>query len=69
MNRGADTAIVVVSTFAVCFFSLRPERRFKVKEILAMPRDKAWHESIGGEWRVQEREPVRTANRRRSARR
>lgn len=67
MNRGADTAAVVVSTFASCFFSLRPERRFQVKEILAMPRNKAWHQvmGVGADWRVQEREPARRAAQRR----
>lgn len=66
MNRGADTATVVVSTFATCFFSLRPDRRFQVKEILAMPRNKAWHRVMfGGDWRVQEREPTQRKTRRR----
>jgi hypothetical protein len=59
-DRGADTAVVVVSTFAGCFFGLRPERRFQVKEILAMPRSKVWHKTIGfADWPVREREPVR----------
>lgn len=57
-DRGADTAAVVVSTFASHFFSLTPERRFQVKEILAMPRNKTWYQTIGGgDWQVQERRP------------
>lgn len=65
-NRGADTAAIVVSTFAICFFSLKPDRRFQVKEILAMPRNKAWHQVMfGGAWKVQEREPTRRKTRRR----
>lgn len=35
-DHGADTAAIVVSTFVVCFLSLKPERRFQVKEILAL---------------------------------
>jgi hypothetical protein len=66
-DRGADTAAVVVSTFACCFFSLKPERRFQVKEILAMPRNKTWYKTMDlvcGEWRVDERETVRRRARR-----
>ncbi len=65
-DRGADTAAVLVSTFANCFFSLQPERRFQVKEILAMPRNKVWHQTMGcgPDWRVQEREPARRKARR-----
>lgn len=55
-NRGADTAAVVVSTFAARFFSLQADQRFQVKEILAMPRNKTWYQTVVcADWRVQER--------------
>lgn len=64
MNRGADTAAIVVSTFSRGFFSLRPDQRFQVKEILAMPRNKTWHQTMGfADWQVQEREPARRKKR------
>jgi hypothetical protein len=60
-DKGADTAAVVVSTFAHRFFSPQPERRFQLKEIIAMPRNKTWWETIGlGDWQVAEREKRRT---------
>lgn len=64
-NRGADTAAVVISTFGNSFFNVEPERRFQVKEILAMPRNKAWHETMTwGDWKVRERPPGRRGRRR-----
>ena len=59
-DKGADTAAIVVSTFASRFFSPQPERRFQLKEIIAMPRNKTWWETIGlGDWQVAEREKRR----------
>jgi uncharacterized protein len=59
-DRGADTAAVLLSTYAMCFFSLEAEKRFQVKEILAMPRNKMWYREIstGADWLVQERKPA-----------
>jgi hypothetical protein len=59
-DKGADTAAIVVSTFASRFFSPQPQRRFQIKEVLAMPRNKVWWETIGlGDWQVMEREKRR----------
>jgi hypothetical protein len=59
-DKGADTAAVVVSTFASRFFSPQPERRFQLKEIIAMPRNKVWWETIHlGDLRIVEREKRR----------
>ncbi len=54
-DKGADTAIVARSTFSSTFFSSDKDRRFVVHEILAMPRNKAFHEKIDfGEWSIRE---------------
>lgn len=60
-DKGADTAAIVVSTFASRFFSPQAERRFQLKEIIAMPRNKVWWETIHlGDLQVVEREKRRT---------
>jgi hypothetical protein len=59
-DKGADTAAILVSTFASRFFSPQPERRFQLKEIIAMPRNKVWWETIHlGDLQIVEREKRR----------
>lgn len=41
-NRGCDTAIVARSTYSTAMFSGNADKRFQVREILAMPRHKVW---------------------------
>jgi hypothetical protein len=56
-DRGADTAVVVRSTFSSTIFSSDPDRRLIVHEILAMPRSKTFYANIGpgeGEWQIHE---------------
>lgn len=54
-GSGADTAIVARSTFAPTVFSSDSEKRFVINEILAMPRNKTFHNSVTvGEWNVRE---------------
>ncbi len=54
-DKGADTAIVARSTFSSTFFSSDEDKRFVVHEILAMPRNKVFHEKIDfGEWSIRE---------------
>jgi len=44
---GADTAILMRSTFSSTAFSKDPKKRFEVYEIIAMPLRKKWYETIG----------------------
>jgi hypothetical protein len=54
-GSGADTAILAKSTFSACMFSHDPGKRFQILEILAMPKNKKWHEAIeAGEFHVKE---------------
>lgn len=54
-DKGADTAIVARSTFSSTLFSSNPQKRFVIKEILAMPRNKIFYKSIEfGEWNIEE---------------
>ena len=54
-EKGADTAIVTRSTFSSTVFSSNPQKRFVIKEILAMPRNKTFYKSIEfGEWHIEE---------------
>lgn len=54
-DKGADTAIVARSTFSSTVFSSSAQKRFVIKEILAMPRNKIFHKSIEfGEWNIEE---------------
>ncbi|OGL43510.1 MAG: hypothetical protein A2161_20590 [Candidatus Schekmanbacteria bacterium RBG_13_48_7] len=55
-KKGADTAIVLKTTFANQFFSDDPDKRFELKEFLAMVRNKTWYKNVMvGDWRVHER--------------
>lgn len=54
-EKGVDTAIVLRSTFSSTVFSSNPQKRFVVKEVLAMPRNKIFYKSIEfGEWNIEE---------------
>lgn len=54
-GKGADTAIVARSTFSTTVFSKDRKKRFEIKEILAMPRNKIFYTSISfGEWNIEE---------------
>lgn len=46
-DRGADTAIVAKSTYSPLMFSSDASRRFQVREIIAMPKQKKWYKRIG----------------------
>lgn len=53
-GAGADTAIVARSTFSTTVFSSDFQKRFVIKEILAMPREKTFHSAVTlAEWNVQ----------------
>jgi len=41
---GADTAVIVRATYPGTIFSTDKEKRLEIREILAMPLDKAWEE-------------------------
>ena len=45
-GKGADTAIVVRSTFSSTVFSADSEKRLVIKEILAMPRNKVFYKKV-----------------------
>lgn len=45
-GSGADTAIVVKSTYSPCFFSKDSNKRFQLFEIMAMPREKLWYKEL-----------------------
>jgi hypothetical protein len=47
-SRGADTAIIARSTYSTAMFSGDADRRFQVREILAMPRHKLWWKRMMG---------------------
>lgn len=54
-EKGADTAIVMRSTFSSILFSSDSRKRFVIKEILAMPKNKTFYKSIElGEWNIEE---------------
>lgn len=54
-DKGADTAIVVRSTFSSTVFSSAQEKRLVLKEILAMPRNKVFYKNIKmGDWDIEE---------------
>ena len=54
-GKGADTAIVIRSTFSSTVFSSAPEKRLVIKEILAMPRNKVFYKNIKmGDWEIEE---------------
>jgi len=54
-DKGADTAIVALSTFSSTFFSSDSQKRFVIYEILAMPRNKQFYRTIEfGEWDIEE---------------
>ncbi len=54
-GKGADTAIVARSTFSSTVFSSDFRKRFVIKEILAMPRNKIFHKTITmGDWSIDE---------------
>ncbi len=54
-DRGADTAIVVRSTYSTCIFGENEKQRLQVLEVLAMPKNKKWYERVTcGEWNVNE---------------
>jgi len=53
--KGADTAIVVRSTFSPAVFSANAARRMVVREILAMPRNRVYYRRVGyGETWIEE---------------
>jgi hypothetical protein len=47
LNKGADTAIVVKTTYSPHLFSSNSDKRMQIFEILAMPRNKKWFKRIG----------------------
>ncbi len=53
-NRGCDTAIVTRSTFSTAMFSSNADKRFQVREILAMPRNKVWWRRLDVGFDVEE---------------
>lgn len=54
-DKGANTAIVTLSTFSSTVFSSNPQKRLVIKEILAMPRHKIFYNNINfGEWNIEE---------------
>lgn len=54
-EKGVDTAIVMRSTFSSSVFSSNPKKRFVIKEVLAMPRNKIFYKSVEfGEWNIEE---------------
>ncbi len=53
-NRGCDTAIVARSTFSTAMFSSNADKRFQVREILAMPRHKLWWKRLDVGFDVEE---------------
>jgi len=46
LNKGADTAIVVKTTYSPHMFSSNSDKRMQIFEILAMPRNKKWFKRI-----------------------
>lgn len=46
LNKGADTAIVVKTTYSPHIFSSNSNKRMQVLEILAMPRNKRWYREM-----------------------
>jgi len=46
-DKGADTAIVARSTYSTHMFSGDSTQRFRILEIIAMPREKKWYKTIG----------------------
>lgn len=55
-GKGVDTAIVARSTFSTTVFSKDSQKRFEIKEILAMPRNKIFYKvvTVSPEWNVEE---------------
>lgn len=53
-NRGCDTALVARSTYSAAMFSGNADRRFQVREILAMPRHKVWWKRLDVGFTVEE---------------
>jgi len=54
-DRGADTAIVAKTAYSSSMFSRDSAQRFQIMEIIAMPRVKSWHRTIGvGELLIKE---------------
>jgi len=54
-GKGADTAVVIRSTFSSTVFSSDSQKRLMINEILAMPRNKIFYKSIDfGEWSIEE---------------
>ncbi len=53
-NRGCDTAIVARSTYSAAMFSGSSDKRFQVREILAMPRHKIWWKRLDVGFSVEE---------------
>jgi len=45
-GKGADTAIILRSTFPATVFAREKEKRLEIREILAMPLEKEWGEKI-----------------------
>jgi len=46
-GEGADTAIAARTAYSSCMFSRDSAQRFQILEIIAMPRVKIWHKTIG----------------------
>lgn len=46
LNKGADTAIVVKTTYSPHMFSSNSDKRMQVLEILATPRNKKWYRNM-----------------------
>jgi len=46
LNKGADTAIVIKTTYSPHIFSSNSNKRMQVLEILAMPRKKKWYKRV-----------------------
>lgn len=53
-NRGCDTAIVARSTYSTAMFSGNADKRFQVREILAMPRHKVWWKRLDVGFEIEE---------------
>jgi len=46
LNKGADTAIVVKTTYSPHMFSSNSDKRMQIPEILAMSRNKKWYRNM-----------------------
>lgn len=53
-NRGCDTAIVARSTFSTAMFSNNADKRFQLREILAMLQHKVWWRRLNVGFDVEE---------------